>query len=185
MIERRQSPRTSCRFRCKIRHGGSEITGIVVDISTGGMAVRADAELHHGDFVEVDLDVPGRGTLTVEAVVWHVRRARLRDSGATVFVAGTMISKAPEEYLKLARGGRPKTTRATPSARKEPTPEPEAAPSTVPSLAPYRVQLRHRATPRTRLVSVDARSPDDAHRIATAELGSEWEILQVRRAGRA
>ncbi len=187
-MERRQSPRTACRFRCRIRQGTQTADGTVVDISTGGLAVRAEQELNHGDSVAVEFEVPGRGAMTVEAIVWHVRMARLKNSGKTIYLLGMMLAKAPDSYLALAGASRTEAKKAAepgPEEAPPPPPRPEPSPATDPELLPYRLRLRHLTSPRTRTLSVDAGSTDEARRIAGAELGAEWEVLEVKRAARA
>jgi len=202
MKERRHSERVKCRFKCDLVRGRQTIPGTVVDISSGGLAVRAEGGLQQGDPVEVQMTVPGRGTVTVEAIAWHVRRARLRESGDTVYLLGMMLSKAPDLYFTLARGARPaikrskrgadasRATAASPAdTRGQPPPGNGStagpSPTTSPAvpiacdLTPFRVRLKHRASPRTRVVSIDAASYGEAREIATEQLGEEWEILDA------
>jgi hypothetical protein len=211
MKERRHSERIKCRFSCELVRAGKAIAGTVVDISSGGLAVRAEEDLSQGDPVEVRMNVPGHSTLTVEALIWHVRRARLRETGETVHLLGLMVSRAPDEFFVLARGRRRATTRRSgaraeastagadsrtphvpPSRGAELAPAADAArPSpakpadpVVTELAPYRIRLKHRASPRTRVLTVDASSRAEAREIAVTELGVDWEILEARAGAR-
>jgi hypothetical protein len=211
MKERRHSERIKCRFSCELVRSGKAIAGTVVDISSGGLAVRAEGDVAQGDPVEVRMNVPGHSILTVEALIWHVRRARLRETGETVHLLGLMISRAPEEFFALARGRRRSATRRG-GARAEASPAraDKRAPSTpascgsdpgrtadavrspaakpadpvVNELAPFRIRLKHRASPRTRVLTVDASSRAEAREIAVSELGVEWEILETRAGAR-
>jgi hypothetical protein len=202
MKERRQSERIKCRFRCELAVAGARpFDGTVVDVSSGGLAVRTDSDIvQQGDSARVQMEVPGRGPLEIEAIVWHVRRARRRDTGDIVHLLGMMIARAPDDYFKLARSTRPAATaRRTDATKSAPAtkaeaaacpraaPRPPAAPApqakkpatpTVSELMPFRIRLKHRASPRTRVISVDAASSDEARSIAAAELGAEWEILE-------
>lgn len=202
MKERRQSERIKCRFRCELTVACARpFAGTVVDVSSGGLAIRTDTDVaQQGDSVTVEMEVPGRGPLSIEAIVWHVRRARRRDTGDIVQLLGLMIAKAPDDYFKLARSTRPASTArrsdaATEASKKNlagasspetavrppPGPAPCASKPATPSvseLTPFRIRLKHRSSPRTRVISVDASSSDEARSIAAAELGGEWEILE-------
>jgi hypothetical protein len=175
-VERRKSERTKCRFACVLTLAGKQSDAAVVDISEGGLAVRSNAEAFQGDAVIVKISVPGHGEISVEALVWHVRRARHRETGDIVYLLGLMLSKAPQAYLDLAT--KRQTTRA-------PVAPPSPAVGRIPpgqgdpDLVPYRIRLKHRASPRTRVLCVDAASYGEACEIAREQLDGEWEILEA------
>lgn len=73
------------------------------------------------------------------------------------------------------RGSEPGPTAGTP--RTSPA---KPADPVVTELAPFRIRLKHRASPRTRVLTVDASSRAEAREIAVSELGVECEILEAR-----
>lgn len=173
VVERRKNERTKCRFRCELASVTGVTEAVAVDISEGGLAVRSPKEAHQGEAVEVRLSVPGRGLICLEALVWHVRAARSRQTGENLYLLGLMLSKVPDAYLDLASGSRPK-------AKPLPDVGPLLEPEEPPDLEPFRVRLKHRSSPRTRVLCVDASSQVEACALARQELGVEWEIIEAR-----
>lgn len=181
MPERRRSERIKCRFDCELLGGGRPIGGTVVDISSGGLAVRTEGDVQQGDSLIVRMTVPGHGKLEIEALVWHVRRGRRRDTGTPIQFLGMILAKAPKEFLKLLPEGRP-GERVVIEEQEGLKDEKPKRPSTIAkavALTPHRVRLKHLSTPRTRVVCVDATSTREACAIAARELGGEWAVLEA------
>ena len=176
MPERRRSERIKCRFDCELLGSAKPIAGTVVDLSAGGLAVRCAGSVQQGESVTVRMAVPGHGKLDVEALVWHVRHARRRDSGETVYLLGLMLSKAPDEYRDLIPKGPSDVSFVMEDDHDEQRP---ASFAKGVALVPHRVRLKHVSTPRTRVVTVDAASTHEACAIAARELGKEWSIIEA------
>ena len=49
-------------------------------------------------------------------------------------------------------------------------------------LASYRVRVRARVGPRTRMVTISASSAEEARELAVAELEEDWIVMEVRAA---
>lgn len=182
MAERRRSERVKCRFDCELLGSGRPIAGTVVDISSGGLAVRTEGDVQQGESVIVRMAVPGHGKLDVEALVWHVRRGRRRDTGTPIQFLGMMLAKAPKEFLALVPDGRPGARVVIEDEKPKRLVDEPKRPTKVSkgvALVPHRVRLKHLSTPRTRVVCVDAASIDEACTIAARELGAEWAVLEA------
>lgn len=176
MSERRRSERIKCRFECELLGGGKPVAGTVVDLSAGGLAVRCSGSVQQGDSVTVRMAVPGRGKLDVDALVWHVRHARRRDTGESVQLLGLMLSKASDAFRDLVPKG---PSDVSVVMEDDDAGQRPASFAKGIALVPHRVRLRHLSTPRTRVVTVDAASTQEACSIAARELGKEWAVLEA------
>ncbi|MCP4896799.1 MAG: PilZ domain-containing protein [bacterium] len=100
-MERRNSPRSKCQFRCELSHLHQRASGAVLDISENGLSVHTQLEVEQGESLLVRIEVPSQGSLDLEAIVWHIRRGRRRDSGEPCNLLGLMVCKAPAAYFRL------------------------------------------------------------------------------------
>lgn len=130
--ERRTSPRVRSRFTCDVECGRRNAPGTVVDISEGGLCVHTEEPFEQGQSLQIQIHAPRfREPVAVEAIVWHGRRARLRNTGAEVSVLGLMISNAPSEYYKLLpvsrSDGKPLAPSTASVAKPAPAREPKPA----------------------------------------------------------
>jgi len=177
-MERRGSPRINCHMRCELARGGKRTQATVLDFSEGGLCVQSGFDVEQGSAVTVLMRLPRGRQIAVEALVWHVRRVRGRTGEAGSRVLGLMISKAPDEYHELL-------SPVEPDPPSPPQDQPVAdAPvlsreEPVPSLSPFRIRVKARSGPRTRVLSMSAESADEAGNLATLDLGNDWEILEV------
>ncbi len=166
-------PRIRKRVPCTLRSGGREHTGMVLNLSRGGLFVQTSANARPGDDVSLELNVaPGGAGIPVGArVVWRrVVAPQLRSVSHGGF--GVRIENAPEDYFRFLTG-------MTPAARPEQTTRPPVrreAPS-----HEYRVRLKQVAGPRTRWVRVRSTSEADARRRALSEVGEGWAVLHAER----
>ena len=179
-LERRKSPRARCRFRCELTRLRKRAHGTVVDVSEGGLSVYSQPGFEQGDALLVRIEVPDGSNLEIETLVWHVRRARRRDTGEACQILGLMLSKAPDDYLQLV-------PRSTPDERPGPDTTPEVGSDPLPdpgieiaNLHPFHIRVKARAGPRTRVLSLSAESEHEARILAVAELENEWDVLEVQ-----
>ena len=178
-MERRKSERAQCRLRCELVRARERASGIVLDISEGGLSVQTQLEVEQGTALAVRIQLPNEGWLELEALVWHVRKGRHRQTNELRVVLGLMLAKAPEAYFELL----PRATQT------EPAPPADEVESQQPALAgdssslcAFRVRIRARSGPRTRELSLSAESDDEARSLAVAELGRDWDVLEIRKA---
>jgi hypothetical protein len=176
MDERRKSPRLRCRVPCEIVHASGSGKGTLIDFSEGGLCVHSDLEIEQGETLRVAFVLPRAGALEIEALAWHARRVRDR-AGRQFCALGLMIASAPEAYLALVPKAAPTTPRKNgPEAA---VPGAGAGAGTA-ELQPFRIRLKALGGPRTRTLCVSAASTDEARALAVANLGAEWEVLEVQ-----
>ena len=198
-MERRNSPRARCRLRCELTRLHQRADGTVLDISEGGLSVHTQLAVEQGEPVLVQIEVPKQGHLELETIVWHIRRGHRRDTGEPFNLLGLMVSKAPAAYFSLLPDTAPHAPRElerTPEPEPQPlpdsgtdAPEPEPRPlpdsgtdPPAPDLHPFRIRVKARSGPRTRVLSLSAESESEARALAMSELNDEWDVLEVRSA---
>jgi hypothetical protein len=173
-MERRKSPRVRCRFPCEILVSGRSASGTVLDLSEGGLSVLAALEADQGTSLLIRLQAPGGEPIEVEALVWHSRRVRDRTTGKDASVLGLMVSRAGQGYSRLAapaRAGAPEPVR--PSHESEPRELGEE------ELVGFRIRVKERSSPRTRILTLSAKSDEEARELAATHLEDGWEVLEV------
>lgn len=177
-MERRGSPRVRCHMRCELARAGRRTQGTVLDLSEGGLCVQSELDVEQGTAVAILLRLPRGREIAVEALVWHVRRVRGRVGGAGSRVLGLMIAKAPDEYYGLLHLTEPDPP-SPPQDQQVVDPPLPSQEEPAPSLTPFRIRVKARSGPRTRVLSMSAQSVDEAKEFANSDLGSDWEILEV------
>jgi len=186
--ERRKEERIKVRFPCDLAFGRERASGIVMDLSAGGLSVAADRNVDQGESIFVRLHPKGRPSIDVEALVWNVRSVKSRGKGKASARLGLVLSEAPDEFLELLKSKAPtpvaKPRRPARSARGR-TPEPDAANEAEPETAPppaerrFRARVKQSDTTRTRVILVFAASAEDAGEKALTEAGTGWGLLKV------
>jgi hypothetical protein len=188
--ERRKEARSKARFPCELAFGRERASGMVLDLSAGGLSVASDRNADQGDSVFVRLHPKGRPSIDIEALVWNVRTVKSRGNGKVSTRLGLVLSEAPDEFLELLKAKTParvaKLRRPARSAEpRSPEPvneaEPEPALKTEPPPAErrFRARVKQSASTRTRVILVFAESAEDAAEKALAEAGAGWSLLEV------
>jgi PilZ domain len=188
--ERRRSPRYRCRLPCGIRHGAERDDGTLLDVSLSGLLVQTTLELTQGDPVDLEIN----GQLKVTALAWHSRRARRGREAMNV--VGMMLSEVGPDYERFVGGLEQRRAAAAPprpapeppaastacAAEEAPSPEPvRRAPPPLPQrLTWWRLRVKAKDAPRTRIVTLAAASRDEAIERSLAEMGEGWEILDAQ-----
>lgn len=185
MPERRRSPRIKCRLQCTIRRGRERIRARVLDVSEGGLCLLAPAAFDREETLVVDIDVPRKGPVEVEAKAWHVRSAK---KGSTTrrnaWIVGAMLVKAGDGYQALLPDS---CGSADPGDQVDPidhavddaVDDPVADDDATIELRVFRVRIKANDSPRTRTLSLAAATGDEARSLAAADLGDSWAILDV------
>ncbi|MGH0032976.1 MAG: PilZ domain-containing protein [Myxococcota bacterium] len=169
--ERRRTPRIRCRLRCTIV-GRRRVPARVLDVSEGGLCLSSPVAppLKHPLLLEID--VPVAGLCRVEAVVWHVRPVKRGASRRNAWSVGMMITKADDAFERLVCGTFQEMEEERPAEVEEgPDPEP---------LRPFRVRVKSCSGPRTRTLTLEAVSADEADALAQVDLGADWTVLEVK-----
>ena len=175
-MERRSSQRIACRLPCEIVGDAATLPCVLMNLSEGGLAVRTESEFEQGESLRLRLKPPGRPEVRVEALVWHARRVRLRESGEHRSVLGLMLSEVPDDYAQIVARPPPAADCAQRDSQAE---ESGAAPDPAPSLRDFRIRFKHRSGPRTRIVKRSATSEAEARSLAREEIGEQWELLEI------
>lgn len=173
-MERRKSPRVKCRFPCEILGSRRSASGTVLDLSEGGLSVLAALEADQGTSLLIRFQAPGGEPIEVEALVWHSRRVRDRTTGKDTSVLGLMVSRASEGYSRLAapaRAGAPEPLSPSEGIESRELGEEE--------LVGFRIRVKERSSPRTRILTLSAKSEEEARELAATHLEDGWELLEV------
>lgn len=197
------------RMPCTVHSEGQTDSGLVLDVSPGGLYVQTSAKALPGDRIDLEISVPGEAQqlrLQVEVRRKIVVPARLRALAHGGI--GVRILNAPEAYYALMenigsgadsgefkgkssrtmRKGRAPGKAAKPKdaagAAKQATPAPPPAPEPDPKPDPeprhkFRVRIKQSQGPRSRIVKLAADSEEEAIDLVLAEAGAGWEVLQI------
>ncbi len=177
------------------------------DVSVGGLSVQVEMDVDQGDILSVLLQPTRQEPIHVQAIVWHHRRVKRKNSGEVSSRLGLVLSDAPDDFGDLL--GIPAVPEAPPVAA-APQPAPDAKPAAktrtqrkagagsatqaktaaatrakpvgLPRPDRYRVRVKMDAGPRTRSILVFAHDEGEARKSAIAETGSGWSILELERA---
>ena len=190
--ERRKEERIKVRFPCDLAFGSERASGMVMDVSAGGLSVATDRIADQGESVFVRLHPKGRPSIDVEALVWNIRAVKRGGKGKASARLGLVLSEAPDEFLGLLKSKTPARVAKPPKpdrSAKRRSPEPdvakEAEPETVLQTPPppaerrYRARVKQSGGNRTRTILVFATSAEDAAEKALAEVEPGWILLEV------
>jgi hypothetical protein len=193
--KRRQMP-------CTLTLDGRNHGGLILDVSPGGLYIQSSAKIKPGDQIELQMTIPGvegRLRLQVEVVrkvVVPARLLKVAHGGV-----GVRIINAPEAYYQFMddlgvtadagiskleqlenRHAQSAEASRQEEAKPEPAAKPEAKEAPSDSQLQFRVRIKQSQGPRSRTVSVEADSEDDARNQALHAAGAGWIVLGVDRA---
>jgi hypothetical protein len=100
-----RQPRTRCRLPCTIRAGRRRIRARVLDVSAGGLCLVAPVRFKPRARIHIEILVPRRGPVAVEAEVRHRRPVRQPSSGRRGWATGFALATAGPGFLALTRPG--------------------------------------------------------------------------------
>jgi len=204
--------RIECKLSCEVvLPGRRRIQARVVSLSEGGLALVGALDFEQGDDIRLLItSKSGCPPIKVAAIVWNEQgAARTAASSSSLRRLGCVISQPPRSLLALldalesrsrdetGAGGR----RAIPVARpqnqdswtnehdlprhRDLTPPPKPEPE---ELLPYfRIRLKQVGGPRTRILTLQARSASQAEILALEQIesatggGEQWSVLNVAR----
>ena len=99
-LDRRTETRLRRRMACEINVGGRRYSGLVVDLSSGGLFVRTRATLSPGTVVALQLR-DGRQELPLQAAVARRRMVPARLASVSHGGVGLRLVHAPESYQRI------------------------------------------------------------------------------------
>jgi hypothetical protein len=199
--------RARCKFSCEIVESSRRrVQGRVVALSEGGLAVIAALPFEQGDSIQL-LIKPGMGgkPINVSAIVWNDRSLSRSEPSSQLRRFGCVISQPSRAYLDLLDRISPPPRRIDhvpvavppridrsadwvepdlPRSREiQPPPKSEDEES----LPYFRVRMKQIGGPRTRILTLRARSATQAETLAHEELSKlcsnaeGWGILHIAR----
>jgi hypothetical protein len=169
------------RMPCDVIFEGQQHSGLVLDVSPGGLFIQTSAKAKPGDRLDLRLSLPGETQKlpmqveVVRKVVVPARLLAIAHGGV-----GVRILNAPEAYYNfmgtLGIGSDPGEFK--PERRVEVASQEAGGTASQPGQS-YRVRVKQIQGPRSRVMDVVAGDEEDARAQALAELGEGWQVLQI------
>jgi Tfp pilus assembly protein PilZ len=157
------------RLPCRLEVPNGAYSGMVLNLSRGGLFVQTSAAASPGEAVHLDLCLGDADAIGLDGrVVWRrVVAPHLR--AVTTAGMGVHIQYAHDNYFgfvaQLAEG----------------TPGDEPAPASSAAGPSFRVRLRLAGGPRTRILTVTGVDEADARTRARQQAGTQWAVLDLER----
>jgi Tfp pilus assembly protein PilZ len=162
---------------CQLSAAGHSYSGIVLNVSRGGLFVQTTASARPGEEVRVSLNVESRPAPIVlgAKVVWkRIVGPQLRSVAQAGI--GLQIRSAPDSYYAFVAGS-PGVRVPLGTGRMEAAPQ--SARSMDPETSQFRVRVKQTGGTRSRTLMLSCASATDARRKAMAEVGEDWVILEL------
>jgi hypothetical protein len=199
--------RVRCKLSCEIAQSGRRrIPGRVTTLSEGGLAVLTDLRFEQGDPIHLKIKSGlGGKPIIVSAIIWNDRPSSGADVKSRLRRYGCVISQPSRSYLALLDRLEPSSVRPDPVPvavpRRRDT-ETESAEPDLPrsrelqpptkrepeeTLPYFRIRMKQIGGPRTRILTLRARSATQAETLALEELAKlcndadGWGILHIAR----
>ncbi len=199
--------RATCRLSCEIVESSRRrVQGRVVTISEGGLALVTELPFEQGDPVRLLIASSGGAkAIAVSAIVWNVRSAASAGGATRMRRYGCVVSDPPRALLSLLDrlDPPPAPTAAVPIAKprrrdsekesaepdlprsREILPPPKSEPEE--NWPYFRVRMKQIGGPRTRILTLRARSATQAEILAHEQLtevcsdADGWGVLHIAR----
>lgn len=205
-IKRRR--RVDCKIACEVVESSRRrVQGRIVAISEGGLAVVTDLPFEHGDPIRLLLKpFASDKSIGVSAIVWNDRsQVNAGVSSTTLRRLGCVVSQPSRAYLALLDRLAPEPARLEPIPIAVPRRRDLAADRVEPdlprsrelqpplkrepeeSLPYFRIRMKQIGGPRTRILTLRARSATQAETLAHEALAEVchdaegWGILHISR----
>lgn len=170
-MENRVAKRFKRRMACELLYEGHSQRSIVLDVSRTGLFVQTSARLNPGAAVELLLQLEGgREPIRIKTRVARQKAVPSTLTSVAQGGIGLRILEAPAAYYEVVN--------EKPPAQAPPLPPPPAA---APPKPRFRVRVKQTDGPRSRVLEIDAESPERARAKALAEVGNGWEALAADR----
>jgi Tfp pilus assembly protein PilZ len=170
-------PRFRKRVPCQLSAAGHSYSGIVMNVSRGGLFVQTTAGARPGQEVHVSLNVESHPVPIVlgAKVVWkRIVGPQLRS--VTQAGIGLQIRSAPDAYYAFVAGS-PGVRVPLGTGRNETAPQ-HARPTGA-EASQFRVRVKQTGGTRSRTLLLSCSSATEARRKAMAEVGEDWVILEL------
>jgi hypothetical protein len=165
---------------CEILHEGRAQRAIVLDVSRTGLFVQTAARLAPGTEVELQLRLEANAEpIRLRATVARQKAVPAQLTQVAHGGVGLRILEAPREYFHAI--GEPAPWPAAAPGRSAPANA--AAATLAPEVKPrFRVRVKQREGPRSRILDIAAETPERACALALVAVGPGWEALGADRA---
>jgi Tfp pilus assembly protein PilZ len=157
------------RLPCRLEVPNGAYSGMVLNLSRGGLFVQTSAAASPGEAVHLDLSLGDADAISLDTrVVWRrVVAPHLRSVSAGGM--GVHIQYAHDAYFGLV------------ARLAEGTPADEPAPPGSAAGPSFRVRLRLAGGPRTRVLTVTSADEAEARKSARQQAGPQWAVLDLER----
>lgn len=146
--------------------------GLILDVSEGGLCLLTPVSIEHQESLAIHIEDPRIGPMNIEGLAWHVKKVRGSKPGKMAWSIGVVVLKADDAYYKLLPQSH--DTDSAPKDQKEAEDEAIAD-----ELLVFKVRVKERASPRTRLLSLTAADENEASKFASADLDEKWSIVEI------
>ncbi len=186
-MNRRRMPRTKMRIACTLHLEEARHSGMVLDVSAGGLFVQTNASPAPGTPVRLELRVPGHPEpIEMQAQVARKRIVPPRLRTLLKGGIGLQLENPPEEFYALvaklqspeaagsetASTAKPSESASESSGETKPAEKPPK-----PKLTSFRVKLSQVGGDGSRILVIRASDEDEASRRAILDLGDGWKVL--------
>ena len=172
-MEPQRRERIAKRMPCTVRLGEASFTGLVLNLSEGGVFVQTRAEAARGHRVRLELLAPdeGAGIPLSGTVAWRKTvPGQLHPVSGGGF--GVSIRQADARYYAaLARWTHVGAGIGADASAADDAPRHE--------VSEWRVRVRAVASPRSRTLTIEAATEDEARERALAHVGASWSVIEV------
>ena len=195
-MNRRRMPRSKMRIACTLHLEESRHSGMVLDVSAGGLFVQTNASPAPGTPLRLELRVPGLSEpLDMQATVARKRIVPPRLRALLKGGIGIQLENAPEEFyamiakLQAADGastqseGSGQTAEAAAESSKAPgqasarqAGTQQKPPRAKPKLTSFRVKLSQLGGSNSRGSVLRAAGEEEARRRAILDVGDGWKV---------
>lgn len=170
-MQLQRDQRISKRLPCAVRVAKRRYSGLVLNLSRGGVYVQTNAAASRGSSVTLELQVPDEkeGIALEGTVAWRkVVPGQLRQLAGGGF--GCRIDNADERYYRVLACWMGSDVQGVAL---------EAPPPDGPRHPTWRVRVRARTGPRSRTVTVEAATLEAARSEALSHAGEGWHVIEV------
>lgn len=159
-----QDPRIKRRLSCDLFFNGGRQSGIVLNVSRGGLFVQTSVAAGPGENVAVDLNRRSGENLEIDATVVWKRIVQAELMGVAHGGVGLEIKRASPNYYEFVEDAL--------EVKREAPAEPAGA-------SRYYVRVKLAGQPRSRALEVFAESEEAAGRQALETVGEDWSVIEI------
>lgn len=182
MSEQRVAKRIRRRMACEIQAEGRQQRAIVLDLSRTGLFVQTSARLSPGSVLELSIPSESREPIVLRAAVARQKAVPSNLTSVAQGGVGLRILDAPRAYYELIGERPPLPGRAAGAPAPAPGGTPAAPAPPAPERPRFRVRVKQREGPRSRILDVVAETAERACAAALEQVGAGWEALGAERA---